>query len=82
MGLANRVVPPGRRAPRPRRSPRELAALPQLCMRNDRLSAYEQFGMTLPEAMDNEFAHGWTSLAHAAEGVEKFAGGAGRHGQR
>ena len=36
--------------------------------------------MTLPEAMDNEFKHGWTSLAHAAEGVERFAGGAGRGG--
>ena len=61
---------------------RELAALPQLCLRNDRMSAYEQFGMTLPEAMDNEFAHGWTSLAHAAEGVDRFAGGAGRHGRQ
>ncbi len=81
MGLANRVVPRGQARPAAEALARELAALPQLCLRNDRLSAYEQFGMTLPEAMDNEFKHGWTSLAHAAEGIDKFAGGAGRGGK-
>ncbi|HEY2749700.1 MAG TPA: crotonase/enoyl-CoA hydratase family protein [Polyangia bacterium] len=81
MGLANRVVPRGESRAAAEALARELAALPQLCMRNDRLSAYEQFGMTLPEAMDNEFKHGWTSLAHAREGVEKFVGGEGRHGK-
>ena len=81
MGLANRVVPKGQARAAAEALARELAALPQLCMRNDRLSSYEQFGMTLPEAMDNEFAHGWTSLAHAGEGVGRFAGGAGRHGR-
>jgi len=81
MGLANRVVPRGQARAAAEALARELAALPQLCLRNDRLSAYEQFGMTLPEAMDNEFKHGWTSLAHAGEGIDKFAGGAGRHGK-
>src|SRR3954467_13999441 len=66
MGLANRVVPRGMSRAAAEALAAELAALPQLCLRNDRMSAYEQFGMTLPEAMDNEFAHGWTSLAHAA----------------
>ena len=27
-----------------------------------------------------EFAHGWTSLAHAGAGVDRFTSGAGRHG--
>jgi len=81
IGLANRVVPHGQARAAAEALASELAALPQLCLRNDRLSAYEQFGMTLPEAMDNEFKHGWTSLAHAAEGVEKFTGGAGRGGK-
>ncbi|MDB4968698.1 MAG: echA20 [Myxococcales bacterium] len=80
MGLANRVVPSGQARAAAEQLARELAALPQLCLRNDRLSAYEQFGMSLPEAMDNEFHHGWTSLAHAAEGIDKFVSGAGRHG--
>ena len=82
MGLANRVVPRGQARAAAEALARELAALPQLCMRNDRLSAYEQAGMTLPEAMDNEFKHGWTSLAHAGEGIDRFAGGAGRHGDK
>jgi enoyl-CoA hydratase/carnithine racemase len=81
MGLANRVVPRGQARAAAEQLAAELAALPQLCLRNDRLSAYEQFGMTLPEAMDNEFHHGWTSLAHAGEGIDRFAGGAGRHGK-
>jgi enoyl-CoA hydratase len=82
MGLANRVVAKGEARAAAEQLARELAALPQLCLRNDRLSAYEQFGMSLPEAMDNEFHHGWTSLAHAAEGVDKFVSGAGRHGEK
>lgn len=82
IGLANRVVPRGQARATAEALAAELAALPQLCLRNDRLSTYEQFGMTLPEALDNEFAHGWTSLAHAGQGVERFTAGAGRHGSR
>src|ERR1700761_2339934 len=82
MGLANRVVPRGRARAAAEALAAELAALPQLCLRNDRLSAYEQAAMTLPEALDNEFRHGWTSLAHAAEGIDRFASGAGRHGRK
>lgn len=80
IGLANRVVPRGLARIAAEELAQQLAALPQLCLRNDRLSAYEQVGMSLPDAMDNEFRHGWTSLAHAADGVGRFAGGAGRHG--
>jgi enoyl-CoA hydratase len=80
MGLCNRVVPRGLGRIAAEELAQQLAALPQLCLRNDRMSAYEQFGLSLPEAMDNEFRHGWTSLAHAAEGVGRFRGGAGRHG--
>src|SRR5947199_3867992 len=82
MGLANRVVPRGEARAAAVALAQELAALPQLCLRNDRLSAYEQFGMTLPEAMDNEFRHGWTSVAPAAEGIDRFASGDRRHGQK
>jgi enoyl-CoA hydratase len=81
MGLANRVVPRGQSRAAAETLAAELAALPQLCLRNDRLSAYEQFGMSLPEALDNEFKHGWTSLADAGAGVARFVGGAGRHGR-
>jgi enoyl-CoA hydratase len=80
IGLANRVVPRGQARTAAEQLAAELAGLPQLCLRNDRLSAYEQFAMSLPEAMDNEFKHGWTSLADAGAGVSRFVGGAGRHG--
>ncbi|HEX4457252.1 MAG TPA: crotonase/enoyl-CoA hydratase family protein [Polyangia bacterium] len=80
IGLANRVVAKGQARAAAETLAAELASLPQLCLRNDRLSAYEQAAMTIPEALDNEFAHGWTSLAHAAEGIDRFVGGAGRHG--
>jgi enoyl-CoA hydratase len=80
MGLCNRVVPRGLGRVAAEELAQQLAALPQLCLRNDRMSTYEQFGLSLAQAMDNEFRHGWTSLAHAADGVVQFARGAGRHG--
>jgi enoyl-CoA hydratase len=78
MGLANRVVPKGtaRQA-----LARELAQLPQVCLRSDRLSAYEQADLPFEAALANEFQHGMRAVrAGAAEGAQRFAGGAGRHG--
>ena len=58
----------------------ELAALPQQCMRSDRMSQLNQWGISEPEAMDFEFG----SLSRVAEeslaGAQRFAKGAGRHG--
>jgi hypothetical protein len=59
----------------------ELAALPQTCMRHDRLSILEQWGLTEGEAMASELAHGLVSLEYdALVGAGRFAAGAGRHG--
>ena len=59
----------------------ELARFPQICLRGDRLSAYEQFGLPFDEALANEFRHGLVALkADAAAGAKRFALGAGRHG--
>ena len=62
----------------------QLAALPQTCLRNDRRSAYEQFGMGLDEALAHEFALGQQTLAsgEASRGARLFESGAGRGGQR
>jgi enoyl-CoA hydratase len=81
IGLANRVVPPGTS----RRAAEELAAqlanFPQLCMRHDRLSTYEQHDLTLDKALQNELHHGTVALEHEAlQGAARFAQGAGRHG--
>ncbi|MBO0850424.1 MAG: crotonase/enoyl-CoA hydratase family protein [Pseudonocardia sp.] len=81
IGLANRLVPTGTARARAERLAAELAALPQTCMRQDRLSMLNQHGLSEREAMASEFAHGEISLAaDAAEGAAAFAGGAGRHG--
>ncbi len=84
MGLVNRVVPTGTAREAAERLAAELAALPQTCLRNDRLSVLEQDGLDEPAAMANELRHGYASLADAtgaAAGAARFAAGAGRHGQ-
>lgn len=81
MGLANRVVPHGQARLAAEALAHELARLPQVCLREDRLSAYEQFDLDLPAALANEFEHGLRSLqAGAVAGAQRFADGAGRHG--
>ena len=84
MGLANRVVDDGQSLQAAIALAEQLAALPQTCMRNDRRSAYEQFGMGLDEALAHEFALGLQTLAsgEASRGASLFASGAGRSGQR
>jgi len=81
IGLANRVVPPGEARSAAVTLAHALAALPQAAMRGDRLSAYEQFGQSISDAMANELQHGLTAMAgEAVEGATHFRDGAGRHG--
>ena len=81
IGLANRVVPKGQSRRASEELAREIAAFPQVCLRNDRLSAYEQFDLGLEEAMANEFRRGLAALREETEGgAKRFAGGEGRHG--
>ena len=84
MGLANRVVDDGQALQAALALAQQLAALPQTCLRNDRRSAYEQFGMPLDEALRHEFALGLQTLAsgEAAQGASLFTSGAGRGGQK
>ncbi|MFN0124435.1 MAG: crotonase/enoyl-CoA hydratase family protein [Blastocatellia bacterium] len=81
MGLVNRVVPNGTARQAAEQLARDIAMFPQICMRNDRLSAYEQFDMPFSEAMANEFRRGLDSLqAGSREGAARFARGEGRNG--
>jgi len=82
MGLANRVVDDGQALNAALALAQQLADLPQTCLRHDRLSAYEQDGLTLDAALRNEFAHGQTTLASGefSAGATRFAQGAGRGG--
>jgi len=82
FGLANRIVEHGQARIAAEELAMQIAAFPQHCMRNDRLSAYEQFSMDLPAALVNEFHHGKTVLEsnETLEGAQRFASGKGRHG--
>jgi enoyl-CoA hydratase len=82
MGLANRITPKGGALAEARALAKELAALPQRCMRSDRLSALEQWSLGAREAMLNEFHRGMTVInsGESKEGATRFASGAGRHG--
>jgi enoyl-CoA hydratase len=81
IGLVDRVVPTGTARAEAERLAHELAALPQVCLRQDRLSLLEQDGLTEEEAIANELRHGILSLhSGALEGAERFASGEGRHG--
>ncbi len=81
MGLANRVSAPGKALDEAMHLGAELAALPQTCLREDRLSLYDQPGLDLSEAMVLEWEHGMRSLsAESLDGAARFLSGEGRHG--
>jgi enoyl-CoA hydratase len=80
IGLANRVVPKGQAREAAEKLALDLSALPQQCMRSDRLSALRQWGLPEAEALDYEFASISRVAAEASEGAGRFAAGAGRHG--
>lgn len=81
IGLANRVVANGQALEEARTLARQIAAFPQQCLRADRLSAYRQWDVDLPEALRREGALGYPIVqAEAITGAARFASGAGRHG--
>ena len=82
MGLANRVVPPGQALAASLALAHQLAALPQICLRSDRMSALEQWGMSEEAAAINEARRGREVVrsGETLEGAARFAGGAGRSG--
>ncbi|HZQ87483.1 MAG TPA: crotonase/enoyl-CoA hydratase family protein [Acidimicrobiales bacterium] len=82
MGLANRLVEPGQALPAAVALAREIASFPPLCMRSDRESSYEQWSMSLAEALVNERHLGLDVIrsGETQEGAKRFVAGAGRHG--
>lgn len=60
----------------------ELAALPQTCLRNDRLSAVEQWDLGIDAATRNEARRGRATIdsGETLAGAGRFLAGAGRHG--
>jgi len=84
IGLANRVVPTGKALDVAIDLAKEIASHPQRCMRSDRRSAIEQWGMTEEEATKNELNLGLETIqtGETATGAARFTKGAGRHGRR
>jgi len=63
MGLVSRVVPAGEARGAAEALARDLAALPQACLRSDRQSALESLSLTEDAALAGEFRHGMSALA-------------------
>jgi enoyl-CoA hydratase len=82
MGLANRVVADGEALAEAVALAQQLGCFPQNCLRSDRLSAYEQWGMSLEAALRNEYERGVAVIAshESLAGATRFASGKGRHG--
>jgi len=81
IGLVNRVVPVGNSRAAAEELAAELAGLPQLCLRSDRMSLLEQEGLDEESALRNEFAHGVGSVSRGGmDDVARFVAGEGRHG--
>jgi len=84
IGLVNRVVAPGTALDAAIELATDLAELPRRCMRNDRLSALEQWDLSEEAATVNEAARGRDTIStgETLAGAARFAAGAGRHGAR
>jgi enoyl-CoA hydratase len=82
FGLVNRLVEPGTALQAAVTLAAELSKFPQLCMRNDRLSSYQQWDLPLPEALQQETRFGLEVVdsGETRKGALRFARGAGRHG--
>lgn len=82
MGLVNRMAAPGRARETAEALAAQIAEFPQWCMRNDRLSAWEQGSMELDEALDNEFRRGMDVVrsGETLRGASAFSSGKGRGG--
>ncbi len=82
IGLVNETTADGEALARACALARTLCGFPQAAMRNDRLSAIQQWDLDRPRAIANEVALGLKTLAagETREGLDRFRKGAGRHG--
>lgn len=81
FGLVSRLVPSGTARQAACALARELAELPQTCLRADRRSAHLQWDLSLEEALLAEARGGLASIdLESVAGARRFAAGSGRHG--
>ena len=82
IGLVNEVAEDGQALARAVALAHRLCGFPQTAMRNDRMSAIEQWDLRGPAAIANEVARGLATIAsgETLAGLARFRSGAGRHG--
>jgi len=83
MGLVNRLVAPGEALSSAKALAESICKHPQLCMRMDRLSAYQQSSLSLEDALVNETRLGLEAImaGETLQGAQSFSKGSGRHGE-
>ncbi len=83
IGLANRLTEPGQALAVAIELAHQIAAFPQACLRSDRRSSFEQWDLSLADALANETRLGLEVImsGETREGATKFLEGEGRHGQ-
>ena len=83
IGLVNRVVEPGHALGAAVTLATEIAELPQICLRSDRTSSYDQWSFDLGAALSHETRLGRATIAsgETLAGATRFVAGEGRHGQ-
>jgi enoyl-CoA hydratase len=82
FGLANRVVPKGDARRAAEELALEITRFPEICMKGDRMSAYDQWDYDHHHAMMHEFRIGTSTLqtGESRAGAARFASGKGRGG--
>lgn len=82
FGLVNRLVEDGSALTKAKELAAHIAQFPQMCMRSDRHSMFEQWDMTEADAIKNEMRRGLSvvSSGETVSGATAFSQGKGRHG--
>jgi enoyl-CoA hydratase len=83
FGIVNYLAPPGGALEVALDLARQISALPQEALRNDRLSAVEQWSLDRDAAIANELERGRQTMAaiDVATAAARFAAGLGRRGE-
>jgi len=80
IGLCEYVVPEGGAREKAEHLAREIARFPQSCVHADRQSARAQHGLSLREALRQEWWNSKSEVTKGIEGAARFADGKGRGG--
>lgn len=81
FGLANRLSEEGDAYAEAFKLAEQLCAFPQVCMRVDRMTSYQQWGMDVADALKLEAREGAKPvMEEAKKGASRFASGLGRGG--